>query len=995
MSDSPEPVEVATVTSGRVSGDAATQTRYGTPRRSADRPVSDARIAHFVILDKLGQGGMGIVYSAYDERLDRKVAIKVMHPDRRSQADRGRMLHEARAMARLSHPNIITVHEVGELPNQIFIAMEFVRGEDLQSWLTAEPRRWPAVLDNFRRAGRGLAAAHEAGLVHRDFKPHNAMIGEDGSVKVLDFGLAWLEELTTTDPRDSEDADPRGSGYTHTGAVVGTPAFLAPELYGQEPASPRSDQFAFCVGLYFGLYGQYPFVGDTLPSLAQAIIDGELRPPPSGSDVPPWVRRTVLRGLSADPAERFESMEELLATLAEDPGRRRRRRLLATTAIATVFGGGFAVAQLGGGPLDRCPDGTAEMAEAWNDMRKDLVQGSLQSSGSPHADDTWARIEPALDAYADRWIEGRHAACEDHRRGAQSDALYDRRVECLEHGRTGLQTLVEVFEHADPTVVDRAVTAVAGLPPLQRCDDATALLAAVPPPPEAVATEVARVREQLARAKAHEDAGRFEPAHVLADEAVTTAKTLNYPPLLAEARLQRGSTEMAAGRGPTADEDLAQAIWTGIEIGHDEVAARAASLRIYARAELLGRSLEASAEVDWAGAVVNRAHDEVLRGLYLNNAGAVFLRNGEFDRAMESFRASLELRRRVLPPTHPDLALSLANLGRAEIDRLHPAAAARDLRAAAEGIEVALGPRHPYRAMVATMLSSALTELGRWDEAHAELDIADAIHAERPPDPQARYHGLQARGRVALRQRSWSQAHDRFREALDLAEPVVPSELMLADARLGLAQAQVAMGTIDQGLALGTKTFEGVEDAVGPDHPYAGQAAVAMGDILLHAEQPESALRYYERARTQARSAEPVNAIHVAQLGVWIGRAHLANDDPKHALAVLEPSVVALAALVPEHSPALVEAQRELGLAYFGLGDAHTAASWWTRAEQGLAASRKADDPALAWLRFLLARTRDDAATGRREAEAALAVLQTLGGWSDETAQIQAWLNRP
>ena len=304
--------------------------------RSGERPESPShdreitRIGRFLVLRVLGQGAMGRVYAAYDEKLDRRVAIKVLHRGI-DDASRRRALREAMAMAKLSHPNVVQVYEADEDHGEQFIAMELVRGQTLAQWQADPDRSWPEVLGAYLQAGEGLAAAHAAGLIHRDFKPHNAMVeqrGGDLRVRVLDFGIARVvDALGHPDSLTaglSLDADLRGD-LTSTGAVLGTPAYMAPEQFLGSKVGAAADQFSFCVALWEGLYRERPFAGETLPELMAAITTGEPREPSHAVAVPGWVRAAVLRGLSTDKAARHPSMEALLVALRGDRIRRRRR----------------------------------------------------------------------------------------------------------------------------------------------------------------------------------------------------------------------------------------------------------------------------------------------------------------------------------------------------------------------------------------------------------------------------------------------------------------------------------------------------------------------------------------------------------------------------------------------------------------------------------------------------------------------------------------------
>jgi predicted Ser/Thr protein kinase len=302
------------------------------------RTDEPTRLGRFVILERLGEGGMGVVFSCFDPTLDRKVAIKVLRGQAGERGDRQRRgtLREAQALARLSHPNVIGVFEVGELDDYVFIVMEFIRGMTLKRWLAGEPRPIAEVLAVACKAGEGLVAAHRAGLVHRDFKPENVMLGEDGSVRVLDFGLARAAGTGDEDVGGPETTWPDGSTSavdggrpTRTGVKVGTLGYMAPEQWAGAQPDARSDQYSFCAVLHEAVYGVRPHRGETIEAL-----DGAMPEPPTLPDqpgVPAWLHAAIKRGLSRAPEDRFASLEQLLELLARDPEgqwRQRRRRVL-------------------------------------------------------------------------------------------------------------------------------------------------------------------------------------------------------------------------------------------------------------------------------------------------------------------------------------------------------------------------------------------------------------------------------------------------------------------------------------------------------------------------------------------------------------------------------------------------------------------------------------------------------------------------------------------
>ena len=306
----------------RASGPAASSRREPRPEPKSFEPGS--RVGRYVIERVLGEGGMGAVYLAHDPELNRRVAIKLLHASMSSNPEhKARFLREAQAMARVSHPNVVAVHDIVNLDDQLVVAMEYVEGSTLREWMKS-PRSVRQIVELFRQAGAGLAAAHAAGLIHRDFKPGNVLIGVDGAVQVSDFGLARSADGSADAPVPEAAPAPDGllgEALTQAGLVMGTPGYMSPEQMLLQPIDGRSDQFSFCVALYEALHGRRPFAGKALEELLRAIRERKYQPPRTRTQVPGWLREVVLRGLSPAPEERFPSMEALLLALARDPER--------------------------------------------------------------------------------------------------------------------------------------------------------------------------------------------------------------------------------------------------------------------------------------------------------------------------------------------------------------------------------------------------------------------------------------------------------------------------------------------------------------------------------------------------------------------------------------------------------------------------------------------------------------------------------------------------
>jgi len=457
-----------------------------------------AQVGRFIVQSPLGVGGMGVVYAADDPVLGRKVALKLIHADRGEGAERAewraRLLREARAIARLSHPNVITVHDIGLHGDHPFVAMELVEGTTLRSWLAASPRSWRDVVSVFVAAGRGLLAAHRAGLVHRDFKPDNVLIGHDGRIRVTDFGLAC--PLVGDDhhgpdgpaPEEPEQAfvvlgssvQDRQERLTRTGTLVGTPGYIAPEVLRGGAADFASDQFSFCVALHEALFGQRPLL--RAPRIAAGTATTKPAQPAAGRSpaararadrhpVPGWLQQTVQRGLSALPADRFPSMESLIATLDRAPIR--RRRIQAGVAAVMVLAAGVTASVLAAGSSDPeiCTGGLEQVWEVWNPGVAARVHSSFAATARPHAQPSADRVAERVALYTDEWATMHRAACLATARGEQSPDLLDRRLSCLRRRLDQVAALLELLvRRADGDLVDRAVDLTGKLEPLSTCE---------------------------------------------------------------------------------------------------------------------------------------------------------------------------------------------------------------------------------------------------------------------------------------------------------------------------------------------------------------------------------------------------------------------------------------------------------------------------------------------------------------------------------------------
>ncbi|MDY7226445.1 serine/threonine-protein kinase [Hyalangium rubrum] len=721
----------------------------------------------YTVLDLLGHGGMGQVLAVYDARLNRRVALKLLRPrwsldDSDSQV---RLLREAQAMAQLNHPNVVQVYDSGRLEDDsVFVAMEYVEGQTLRQWLQQAPRTWSQILRAFLGAGQGLAAAHAAGLVHRDFKPDNVLLGQDGRARVTDFGVA--QALSTPDadtglPRE-ECPLPRTwvEPLTESGRLMGTPRYMAPEQLQGQAVGVRGDLFSFCVALYEALYGQPPFPGDSFSALLEARLAGRITPPPPQAQVPAWVGRAVLRGLKADPLQRPGSMRELLAELENDPAQRRRAWVRAgalSGAVALLL-----VTSLWGwtrqpAPGSSCEDMDRRLAGIWDEGTKARLERALMDSGTPYARDTFERASRLLDTYSQGWVRQRTAVCELARQdgAAPFPRLAAMREFCLERRLGKLEALTELLTRApDPTLVDDAVQAVQSLPPLSDCADEGALQTVVPPPEAASARAQAEaLMHQLDWLETFHRTGRFKEGLALAEGLRPQVAALGYPPL--HGRFLYWSAMLLDGDG---DYTRAEAqLREGLEqsaLGKDAVQeARSWNLLV----TVVGVRQSRHAEALWLElplrAAAERLGDARHLALAQETLGNVRWMKGEYAQGREHYARALALLEKAVGPEHLETARLHHSLGKVHTALEQDAKARVEFERALAIHEKAQGAEHVDTAQVRALLGRTLVRLGEWDAAQRALEQAQT-RGEQLSDtsPWLLAHALLGLGELHLTQ---------------------------------------------------------------------------------------------------------------------------------------------------------------------------------------------------------------------------------------------------
>ena len=776
---------------------------------AVDELAPGTALGRYLVEQRLGAGAMGVVYAARDPELDRAVAIKLVRPERA--AEQHRLVREAQALARLAHPNVVTIHDVGRHGDDVYVAMERVDGPTLGTWAVA--RSIEARLAAIVAVGRGLAAVHAAGLIHRDVKPANVLVGADDRPRLGDFGLAAGDAETIVDG-GTEDTT-----LTATGAVIGTPAYMAPEVLRGEPATAASDQWSFAITAWEVLIGARPFAGADVATLRKAIDAGL----PSTT----WrmgrasrLSSVLRRALSPAPGDRYRSVDALVSALASR--RTAPVAVLGATAVAAVAIGAFAVSRGGGAParVEACEAAVAAIDPIWS------AQHPARSTVAP-------ALRDALDRYAARWRGARAAVCTaaQHER----DALADVRAGCLATRAAGLAAVVDGLARPGAWT-----SAVAGLIDPDECATSPALALFAPVPP-AQREAVAALAAQIAAARARSAVAAADAVPTLR-ALVSDADALGHRPTQAAAQLALAEAHRRLGHYADADR-AAEAAALAAAAGHDDLtAARAWLVRVGVAGDR--RDLHtAAAWLPHAAAAVERAGQPALLAAQVdNNAGLLALDQGrlgdaavaleralvtrtaiagddvevartlsalghlarlrgELTAARDLHQRALAIDRAALGGAHLDVARDLHNLG--GVLRLHGEldAAAAAYREALAIRAAALGPAHPEVGLIHNSLGILALDRGALAEATRELETARAIFAAH--DHLDRAIAIANLGRVALAAGEPALALARLDEAIALDRAQLPPQHpRLAQNLLVAVRAAAATGASARARAL-------------------------------------------------------------------------------------------------------------------------------------------------------------------------------------------------
>jgi eukaryotic-like serine/threonine-protein kinase len=786
------------------------------------------RLGRYVVQRRLGSGTMGTVYSAFDPQLDRAVAVKLLRADDASVRARASFLREAKATAQLVHRNVVRIHDVGVVGERLFIAMELVDGPTLRQWLQT-PRRWREVLAVMRAAGEGLVAAHDAGIVHRDFKPDNVLVAD--RVVVTDFGLARRIEDSTVSDAIAIDAAPPELLATHDGAFQGTAAYAAPEQREGQPCDARADQFAFCVTLHEALWGARP---------------GE---PEADRDVPRWLRRVVVRGLASSPGDRFPDMRALLRAL--DPKRRRPP----ATLVAGVGAMGITLALVA--TVDReeparasyCDHVASRLDGVWDDPVRREIEAAFLATGEPSAADAAAIVTSRIDAFAAAWVDAQTRACRAEHDGTVASDVIARRMTCLDRQLGRAAALADVLRSVDREAVLRSADMVTRLGTPQVCTDDRRLSRKA----EARAAIDARTQAELDVMVEHSEAlsrtARYTEAEAVAHEALARARAVGDGWSVSESLLA-----IAAARqwfeAATAEQAFHDALSAALAVENHRVAALAmlGLLELWdptteggiTRAEQWERHCSAT-----LSAIGSAPDIETELIVALGNA---YLKHGDYDLAETTYKRAF-----AVPGADDEdvlLAGAYANLGAIAAARGEFRDALAGFQRSRELLIESYGPRHPNVAGAGINVGSALAELGDLEGARDEHLRALAILEESfGPEHASLAPALRMIAWNALARRMFAEALPYAERALAIArresgersESTARSLSMVSSILLELGRVAEARAQAESALDIARSVF-------GDDHPTIGEFEIECGTAATRAGDDAAAREHFARA---------------------------------------------------------------------------------------------------------------------------------------------------
>ena len=841
---------------------------------------------------------MGVVFAAHDPRLDRRIALKVI----RSSALQDlpsieRFVREAQALGKLSHPNVVAVFDVGTIGDEVFIAMELIEGVPLSTWIHRLPPPSPhAVLNMFVDIGRGLAAAHAHGIVHRDIKPDNVLVGEDGRARVMDFGLAFDDSPGSENSVHTAGQAQRlqfvRTRLTQTGAVMGTPLYMSPEQLDGRRVDARSDQFSYCVSLFEALFRRRPFSATTLADLYTAVHRGAIEfPSDKAVSVPSSICRVIRRGLSVDRDARFSTMEALLAALVTAKNARRRRLVQGCTVAGLTAVGLGAVLMTTSSDATVCAGLDAQLENVWDTDTRHGIEARLTATKLPYARQTAAHVDEVLDVYAKRWLATRIDICHASLDAAQPARDLDLRTTCLDGRMLALRAATTLLRNANAAVAQQAVALVEALPSLQRCSDVSALTAVTPPPddPQVIAA-MQRLNPEVARIHALQSAGKVSEALTVLDTHASALDAIEHPPFAAELARIRGRLYQSSGDYAKAESALKTAYTLALEHGMNALAGDVADDLVVAIGVTASRPADAETWVRDARILAGIVGSDTAQARYLAVLARLRLHQGRVAEAQARLREAWQLYRRALGPTSLRTASVRRSMGSAALGAKDYVAAREHFTVAHTVIARVLGPKHPNTLSALSGLADCARAEGHFAEAQRLIDevlaIQRVIYGE---DHAVVAASLLRAGNNARAAGDTAQAGQYYQQAVTTwSSTLGPDHPRVARALVNLGATQDDMRDDAGARTSFLRALQIQRTALESDHPDIATTLHNLAEAESRMGLLDEARAHYRRATAIMEGAYGKDATVLAFPLTGLGEVALRQGKPKEARALLE-----------------------------------------------------------------------------------------------------------
>ncbi len=854
----------------------ARQWRQSVSARLFGHAHDPVKLGRFTVLERLGAGGSGVVFSAWDPRLQRRVAVKLLHAGR----DHQTLEREARMLAQLNHPNVVAIYDVGESDGATFFAMEYVDGWTLEQWARDNPPGWRDAVEVVMQVARGLSTAHGIGLVHGDVKPTNILVGRDGRTRIGDFGIA----------RHRDDAGRRG----------GTPAYMSAEQARGEPPTPRSDQFALCVTLYELLHGRRPFEASTEASLRERLIRGDREPIPESRTIPRWLHTSIERGLCIRAEERYPDLATLLR--AWETGARGRRRAAMVGGVGVALVATSLAFTAGVRAQDRssaCTRAHDRLQQIWSAPTREALAAKLGGNAAPYAADVWTRVESKLDTHTAQLQQAIDASCD----GDPETAL--RQQLCVQRRLTELDAWVAVLTSTEMGVVEYAVQSLSMLTPPSTCRTATRGRT------QTRSDEAQRTAlyADLARARALRGVSRYVEAIALLRDVRERARDLGDSRTVALVLLELGRhhTQTMGLLDESPAEPLLEAASLAAEVAEDDRLVATAMLelananfrsarfddashwlarldarfegfedaQLRGRAEVLRALIESvrdgSTEIHPTRRAVETLQSLGVRDTWfasaLNNLGELEFDRGNYEAARHHYERALQIWIEMVGPAHPSAAGAHGNLGEIELFAGNLDAARVHFQRAADIRSAATGPHSLWTVHTIAHIADVERRAGRLDVAHAAYTAV--LDARRRPTSEHGASGFFDLDSGTDQLEPWARnglalialARDQPAQALEYTTAISPDVEIRAGRHPDLAArfdvhalALLKLGRAEEGLAAVARFEDRLRSTYGPTSYKSAYAPLARGRLHAALGEMMQACEAWQTAQDVIRS---------------------------------------------------------------------------------------------------------------------------------------------